>query len=316
MKRIEAAQKLLDQCLGLREGERVFIVCDECTHGVAQALFQASLLLKASPQLLQVTALQLSDGEPPSIVASGLVQADVALCPTSKSMTHTEAVRSAYRKGVRVASMPGITEAMLNRTLGADYAEIQRKSRGLAQIVDQGKRVKVTTELGTHISFSIEGRSSIADVGDLREAGRIGNIPAGEVFLAPVEGTAEGVAVINRSITSLGRLKKTVRIVVSQGSAMEIIGGNQAAELLEKLKEHEPEAKMLAEFGIGTNPTAKISGVALEDEKVLGTAHIAFGKNSSFGGGIECPIHIDCIFSKPSIEIDETVIMRKGKLLI
>lgn len=315
-KSTEAARRLLVQCLGLRKGERVLIVCDDHTRRVAEALFQASLSLEARPHLLQAAATQLEAGEPSEIVASGLLQADVGLCATSKSITHTEAVRTAYLKGARIASMPGITEAMLIRTLGADYTEIERLSRGLSRILDEGKTVEVATERGTHIGFSIEGRRSIADAGSLMGAASIGNIPAGESFLAPVERTAEGVLMVDGSITSIGRVRKPVRIVVRRGSVVEIDGGKQAEELLTKMEKYEPEAKILGEFGIGANRAARISGVPLEDEKVLGTAHVAFGKNASFGGAVDCPIHLDCIFRRPSVDIDGVKIMHKGKPLL
>ena len=70
------------------------------------------------------------------------------------------------------------------------------------------------------------------------------------------------------------------------------------------LSDYGEQAKNLAEFGIGMNPVAKITGNVLEDEKVKNTCHFAFGTNISFGGNINAGIHIDAVFTKPEIYID------------
>ena len=75
------------------------------------------------------------------------------------------------------------------------------------------------------------------------------------------------------------------------------------------------EVRNMAEFGIGTNPKARITGTILEDEKVKGTAHIAFGTNASFGGKIQTSIHLDYVFDKPTITIDGREIVREGEFL-
>ena len=72
----------------------------------------------------------------------------------------------------------------------------------------------------------------------------------------------------------------------------------------------------VAELGIGTNHEAQISGHILEDEKVMGTIHVAFGNNISMGGTCNVGIHIDGVVTKPTVYIDEQKIMEDGKLLI
>ena len=74
-------------------------------------------------------------------------------------------------------------------------------------------------------------------------------------------------------------------------------------------------ARNIAEFGIGTNDSARLSGVLLEDEKVLGTIHIALGNNSSMGGKIKVPIHLDGVVKKPTVYLDGKLLMEGGKLL-
>ncbi len=72
----------------------------------------------------------------------------------------------------------------------------------------------------------------------------------------------------------------------------------------------------IAEFAVGLNNKAKIIGNILEDEKVYGTAHVALGNNKSYGGKIDVPIHLDGVFDKPTVFIDNKKIMDNGKLII
>ena len=56
--------------------------------------------------------------------------------------------------------------------------------------------------------------------------------------------------------------------------------------------------------------------LAVEDEKVLGTAHIAVGNNKTYGGTNDVQLHLDGVFNKPTIEVNNKIIMKHGKLLI
>jgi len=76
------------------------------------------------------------------------------------------------------------------------------------------------------------------------------------------------------------------------------------------------DARNIAEFGIGTNDSAKLSGVLLEDEKVMGTIHIAVGNNVSMGGSVNVPIHLDGVVKKPTVWMDGKLLMKDGKLLV
>ena len=97
-----------------------------------------------------------------------------------------------------------------------------------------------------------------------------------------------------------------------EGKAVKISGAH-ATELIEKFNEVGRKAHWIAEFGLGTNPKARIGGSVIEAEKVLGTCHVAFGDNSTFGGRIRAGIHLDGILRRPTIELDGKVLMREGK---
>lgn len=70
------------------------------------------------------------------------------------------------------------------------------------------------------------------------------------------------------------------------------------------------------ELGIGTNKAAILNGIILEDEKVYGTVHIAFGTNTSFGGTNKADCHMDGIILKPTLYLDGRKIIDHGEFLV
>jgi leucyl aminopeptidase (aminopeptidase T) len=133
------------------------------------------------------------------------------------------------------------------------------------------------------------------------------------VFIAPVEGTAEGHVVVDGSMGD--RKGGKIEISVEEGLAARI-SGDSPQKLLRMLAAAGPKARNIAEFGIGTNPKARLTGNVLEDEKVMGTCHIALGDNSTFGGRVRAGIHVDGILLKPTVRIDGKILIRDGRLNI
>lgn len=151
--------------------------------------------------------------------------ADVFIGPTSKSLSHTRARREANQNGTRGATLPGITEETMQRTLVANYWKIRERSIKYAEILNKGKTVRLITKAGTNITLSIEGRRACADTGIYTESGSFGNLPAGEAYIAPIEGTAEGITVIDGSMAGIGVLDKPIILRVEKGYVSEISGG-------------------------------------------------------------------------------------------
>ena len=85
---------------------------------------------------------------------------------------------------------------------------------------------------------------------------------------------------------------------------------------MELLTEHGETGTNIAELGIGTNERAKLTGEILEDEKILGTCHVAFGASAAIGGTVQVPVHLDCVVMKPTVELDGEAIVGNGKLLV
>jgi len=217
------------------------------------------------------------------------------------STTHTR-----FRKlltdvgGARYASMPIFERSMLSGAMAVDWKELERRTVALAGRLTGAERVRISTPLGTEIEFSIEGRDVLADTGILTEPGAYGNLPAGEAFLAPVEGTANGRLVLEWAPTR--RLQGPVTIEIREGVARSVDGDDEYAGELWGEIEKTPLAGNIAELGIGTNDRATRPDNILETEKILGTVHIALGDNAGFGGVVSVPFHQDFIFYGPTMK--------------
>lgn len=308
---MKGARIAVKTCMGTKPGESVLIVTDPPRMKIAQALFQASREVGAKPALICIPVGARHGEEPPKVVASAMCAADVVLAPTTRSITHTQARLKACEAGARVATMPMITEQMMKRGgMLADYQAVKKLTMKVATYLDEASEAEITSPAGTELRFSLEGRNAHSDTGIFRKPGEFGNLPAGEAFIAPLEGTSEGRAVIDGPMVDVTRGR--VGITMEKGRATSI-RGEQARRLRRMLDSVGPDAYNLAEFGVGTNPAARLIGNVLEDEKVLGTCHIALGDNSTFGGKIRAGIHLDGIILRPTIKLDGTVIMRDGK---
>ncbi len=312
-----AATIAIRDCMGAKKGEKILVITDEQKREIGLALHENAVRLGHYSLLVEMKSGRINGEEPSGIIADLMQKFDVVLCPTAKSLTHTDARRNASAKGVRVATFPGITKDVMIRGMNADYKAISKRTIKLQKILEKGKFVRVTAPAGTDISFKITDRKVIPSKGLFHKKGESGNLPTGETFLAPVEGTSNGVFVVDGSMAGLGLIKNAnIKIEVQNGFATKISGGRLANRLKVMLDKVGKNARNIAEFGIGTNDSAKLSGVLLEDEKVMGTIHIALGNNVSMGGSINVPIHLDGVVKKPTVWMDGKLLMKDGKLLI
>jgi len=303
-------------CMGVKPGERVLIVTDEPLRTIGYALWKASKDLGNEVILAEILPRTTNGEEPPPEVAELMKMVDVVLCPTSKSLTHTDSRRAASEKGVRIATLPGVAEEIMIRCMNADYNEIAKRTFRVCAELEKTSVVRVEAPAGTDITMPIKGRKAHASSGLFREKGLWGNLPTGEAYLAPLEGESQGLVVVDGSMASVGMIHEPIRISVKDGYATGINGGAEAKRLIELLEPHGKDGRNVAEFGIGTNDKAILTGLILEDEKVMGTIHIAFGDNKSMGGTVRVASHLDGLVKEPTVWFDDRKVMEEGKLLI
>lgn len=248
--------------------------------------------------------------------------ADVVVAITAYSLTHTDARLSATEAGVRVASMPEFLPEMfyLGGPMNVDYAEMFRETAKLVELVNKAETAVVRSEAGTDITLSLKGRSGIVDAGALTKPGVFGNLPSGEAYIAPVEGTANGRVVIEAGW--FPNLKENLTFTFKNGQVVEVEGGGKVGDHFRALlgigKAGAVYAarRNLAELGIGTNPNAKRLDNVLEAEKIRGTVHVAIGDNAHMGGKVNADLHQDFVIKKPTLILDGKTIIENGKLKI
>jgi leucyl aminopeptidase (aminopeptidase T) len=312
----KSAMIALRDCMGAKAGETVLVVTDDAKIEIGRAIYEAAKELGCEPLMLLMPPGHRNGQEPPGIVAEAMKHADVVLCPTSKSLSHTNARHDACKNGARIATLPGITVECMARTLGADYSAVKERTERLVEAFKNVESVRITAAAGTDITMSIKGRSFGPDTGIITQKGGFGNLPAGEAYIAPLEGTANGIVVIDGAMAGYGVPLVPIVMTVRDGFAVSIDGPDDIARLNALIDPLGFDTRNIAELGIGTNDQAIITGLVLEDEKVMGTIHIAIGDNSHFGGNVSVPSHLDGIVKSPTIWADGKLIMENGKLLV
>ena len=315
----QASKIILTKCLALKKTEKCLIITDANKRDIAKEIFFESLKISKKTDYLEIPVGKINGEEPPIDVSKKMLNYDVIICPTTKSLTHTNARIKASKKGARIVTLPGINADIMKRCIDVNYDEMKKISKKIADLLDKGKIVNITTKKGTDITIDISKvKSHGRKGGDFTQKKDYGNLPEGEVFLCPNKTiNTTGVYVVDASQAGVGKLKNPIKITIKNGFATKIEGKKEAKILSDLLKSiKDKNAYNLAELGIGVNKKAKVTGIVLEDEKVFGTCHLALGKDDAFGGKVNVPIHVDGIIKNPTIKIDNKTIMKNGKLVI
>lgn len=302
--------RTLKQVLDIKNKESVLVVTDKKKRRIAKLFEKAAKHLSNNVDFLEINLTGRHGAEPSKEEAKKMFGYDVLILLTTYSLTHTDARRNACKRGARAISMPGFTLNMLNAVL-VDYKKMQKDSLKLWHELEKARKKKetifITTPHGSNLRLGILEKVYL-DIGKVKK-GQVENLPAGEVFFAPKN--AKGVLVIDRYEN---KIKKSVKLEVYNNKIMKYPKTREGRIIRELLSV--PKGNFMAEFGIGTNQNAKIIGNTLQDEKVRGTAHIAFGNNLSMGGKNNAKVHIDFILFKPTIKVGSRLIMKEGMFLV
>lgn len=300
------------RCLAVAAGEDVLVIVDRETRSIGEALREECAGAGADAVLAVMDERATHGTEPPPTIAAALTACDVFIAPTSRSLSHTAARKRATDAGARGATMPGVTEDMLARVMAVDFDTMAARSKAVAALLEAGTRAHVTCPRGTDLRLSLDGRAGISDDGELSAKGAFGNLPCGEGFIAPMLG--EGTAVAS-SLASLGLSAEPARLTVADGRIVAAEGG-LGPRFIELLLEHGEPGTNLAELGVGTNDRARLTGNVLEDEKILGTVHVAFGASAGIGGTVSVPVHLDAVIVDASLEVDGRAVLEAGRYVL
>jgi leucyl aminopeptidase (aminopeptidase T) len=301
-----AVDSVINRCLGVKAGEEVLIVSDRGTRSIGEALREGARNVGAEAVLAVMDEREVDGNEPPPTVAGALAASDVFIAPTSRSLSHTTARKRATDAGARGATMPGVTEDMLARMMAVDFDAMAARSRAVAAALTEGSSARLTCGRGSDFTLNLSDRQGIADDGVITERGVFGNLPCGEGFIAPLGGE--------------GRLYAASLLPTVEGEGMlEVEDGRLVAghdEVMATLRGAGELGTNLAELGIGTNEAATMTGNVLEDEKILGSVHIAFGASAGIGGTVSVPVHLDFVVLDPTLDVDGTRVIDGGRFVL
>jgi len=208
-------------------------------------------------------------------------------------------------------------------SLDIDYQKLAEKGRNIVNAVSGAVKVNVTSDKGTNIQFQVKDRKWIIDDGIISsediKLGDIGlNLPCGEVFICPLEESAEGTVFFDVPTDYYGHKIVGITLEFKEGKIIRYDAEQGKKEFTDVLAAATGDKDKIAEFAIGLNPKARFINDITVDEKVLGTIHIAIGDNkgSAYGGKNNSSIHWDLIMTRPTVEVDGNIIMKDGKLKI
>jgi leucyl aminopeptidase (aminopeptidase T) len=308
----QAMRAIVHQCLAIKRDEDVLVLVDGATLEIGESLREEARRLGADA-VLAVMDERATDGtEPPRTLAAALAECDVFIAPTSRSLSHTTARKRATDAGARGATMPGVTGEMLARVMAVDFDTMAVRSNAVAALLERGSTARVTCPRGSDLTLDISGRPGFCDDGDLTGPGAFGNLPCGEGFVSPIGGDGQIVA---SSLAPLGLSKEPAILTVENGRITAATRG-LGPEYLSRLVAHGDAGSNLAELGVGTNDRAQLTGDVLEDEKILGTIHVAFGASAGIGGTVSVPIHLDVVVTDASLEIDGQQVLDAGRYVL
>jgi leucyl aminopeptidase (aminopeptidase T) len=295
---------------GLREDERVLVVVDEPLTEEGAQLLAAAADGGGRPRL-ELWAGERPFERPPPAVREGAADADLALClfqapRGDEASARFELLELVASRGGRMIGMALVDGELLRGELSQPMPALADAAERLLAQVRGAETVRVRGRAGTDLTLKVEGRAWLTDAGPL-EAGTMANYPGGEIFVAPHRDGADGVLVADLTVpyTVDGLVDEPVTLRFEAGRVVSIEGGRAATLLRTLVEEAGDGANVIAELGIGLNPAVSPRGHVMLDEKAGKTAHVAIGRNTGpFGGDNEANIHVDCVFSLPTLEAD------------
>lgn len=307
-----AVRTVVQRCLAVQPGENVLVVADPTRVDIGEALMRAAIEAGGDAVLLTLPPRPERGTEPPPPVAAAFAACDVFLAPCLPSLSHTKARNAASANGARGATLPGVERDMFARLMSAQFDEMAARSAKVADLLTASDEARFTCPKGSDFSFDLHGRTAISDDGDLTARGAFGNLPCGEGFISPAGGSGTLVAT---TVGHFGKSEELVTLTAEEGAVVEATG-ELGIQLLAHLDRYGPDGRHLAELGVGTNERAQLTGVLLEDEKLLGTVHVAFGASAAIGGTVNVPVHEDCVVLDPTLHIGDTLVVDAGRFVL
>jgi hypothetical protein len=332
---LSGAKQILQRCLGLSKNQSLVIFVDETTISVGTVISEAADLLGISQTTIFVpVSLQRkipAESDLSLITQEIAREARAVLTCVNGSPEclpfRDKLLESLWSARTRIGTMPGATLDVLELA-NIDFDQLIADCHNIEFAMARGHTlefISTTADGKRHVlKVDIGGWERLPVASDgIIEDGVWGNVPSGETYIAPIEGSGEGSVVINGSIPGLViQPEQEIILYFEKGSLTRIEPqDNPTAQWLDQTQIQKAIEKKdlnwsnLAEIGIGTNPGVKqLTGNMLFDEKCAGTTHLALGLNTFMGGTIKATIHCDMVVKSPSIIINGKTILDHGRM--
>ena len=294
------AKVVVDDCLGIRKGEKVLLTIDSRVSdypGIAeltQALAAAMTERELDPTIVTYEARVKKGSEIPELVTAAVMEADVLIALNSTSYLHSSAFPKIYHPGgkLRVLLLPA--GESVNRGGDAIYRLLPRNKEEMlevaeltkkvgARLADKPHTVHFTAANGTDLTFDLGKLRMNVLTGICKEPGSSALLPGGTLSLGVDEGMANGTLVVDAELAKIpGLLKEPIVFPIKDGYATSVEGGEEAKilrEIIDQVPYPMQEKMCVAEFGLGMNAKAQLNGDSSEGERIFGGAHIGFGAN-------------------------------------
>lgn len=305
---LQIGVNILLKNLSFQPNEKILIVTDQkMLQKEAAIWFESAKHLTKNVELMVLTGMTHSGEEPPQEVIQAASKANISFFHTFYSLTHTQAGKAIVKNHHRGFSLPSVDYELMMRTLTLDYTSVKELGEKVKRHLEKADSIHITSAEGTDLIAKIR-QEKIYNDGGILTNGEIGNLPAGEVFFAPILGSMNGKLVIDGSIAD-DDLDQPIKVTIENGVAVHFSGGVASTHLWEKLTEFGKGGCTVAEIGIGTNPQTDARGNLTEAEKAYGTVHLAFGNSSAIGGENNVPIHLDGVLLYPRVKLDGKVLL-------
>ena len=320
--KVDGARVMVKSCMNVKSGEKVLLIVqnDEKRKILGKYMEAEVRKLGAIPTVVMAEPDEMMS-EPPHRVVAEMMNNDVILAALGLNQiqifAHSKARNVATdekkaRLGLVTTFVPGVTHD--------DIMKIRERTEKVARILENGKVAHITGPGDTDLTFGV-GRKCERLRASMWEPGEWGAIPLyAEAALAPVEGTANGQYLVNGFFEYVGRVTHPFLLIIKNGRVIEVRGSGPEAKKVRKIiAAADANGTNIGELGVATNHIKTFEGFSgtIIDKMILGTIHIAIGKNTTFEGGtVYSNIHHDAVSGGMTLVIDDTTIIQNGKFML
>ena len=321
----KVAREVLSHVLGARPGERLLVVTDEHRIEIGNAFYEAADALELEGKLFVLEDSERPLEEIPPELGRALEGAGIVLtlfvAYEEETPFRVKLLAAAQQAGARVGHGPGITDDMMRQgAMHADFKVLLEHAEALLARVAGAERLRLRGPGGTDLRLGIAGRRWVSDV--VVEPGKYGNLPPGELWVAPVEDQADGTFVCDLELHDTGPVPKPIVFELSRGRVVSVRSEDQKlAERVNGMLSIDDQARVVGELGVGINEAARMTGNMLEDGKRAGMVRLALGNNEDIPGGANRSLtHIDLLLREPTLTVETKggrtrTIVDKGELV-